>query len=47
MTTFLTLALVPFYVLIVLVLIGIPVTALIKRLPQEHWLRKLLLKKIS
>lgn len=47
MVAFWTMLLVPFYVLIVLVVIGIPVRMLIEKLPERHWLRRLLLLKIS
>jgi hypothetical protein len=39
--------LVPFYLLFVLALIGIPVTWLIRKLPPDSKLRKLLLTRIS
>lgn len=39
--------LMPFYVLFVLVVIGIPVRMLIEKLPEKHWLRRFLLLRIS
>ena len=39
--------LLPFYLLIVLTVIGIPVRWLICKLPERHWLRRLLLTRIS
>lgn len=45
--SFWTMLLIPFYLLFVLVVIGIPVRMLIEKLPKDHWLRKLLLYRIS
>lgn len=39
--------LVPFYLLVVLVVVGIPVTWLVKKLPPDSRLRKLLLARIG
>ena len=47
MEKFWVMFLVPFYLLFVLVVIGIPVTMLIKKLPEGSKLRRILLIRIS
>jgi len=47
MEKFLAMLLVPFYLLIVLTVIGIPVRWLISKLPPKHLVRRILSAKIS